>query len=87
MTISIERGGRWFHLARYHDFDANERGPQQLAAFLDLTIEDVFPISYDLLPHVNGDAKALRGVIQAKPNEVLTREQVIALAVPRPARR
>jgi len=84
-TLSVERGGTWFHLARYHDFDANERGPEQLATFLDLAVDDVFPISYDLLPHSKGDPKALRGTIQAKPSEVLTRDQIIALAVPRPA--
>ncbi len=86
MTLSVERGGSWFHLARYHDFDASERGPEQLAAFLDLTVDDVFPISYDLLQHAKGDPKALRGTIQAKPPEVLTRDQIIALAVPQPVR-
>jgi len=36
VTISIERNGRWFHLARYHDADYAETGPQALARFLGL---------------------------------------------------
>jgi len=86
ITLSIERGGRWFHLARYHDFDAGERGPEQLSAFLHLPIDEIFPISYDLVPYSKGDPNALRGRILAKPSEVLTRDQIIALAVPRPLR-
>jgi len=84
IAISLEREGRWFHLARYHDFDVAERGPQQLAAFLGLRVEDVFPIAYDLLAYAKGDPRALKGSVPVKPDEVLTRDQIIALAVPRP---
>jgi len=82
LTLSVERDGRWFHLARYHDFDADERGPKQLAAFLDLAVDDVFPISYDLRSYVKGASEALHGTIPAEPAERLTRAEVIALAVP-----
>jgi hypothetical protein len=34
LTVSVERDGRWFHLARYHDFDSADRGPAALARFL-----------------------------------------------------
>ena len=27
LTLSLERDGKWFHLARYHDFDFDTRGP------------------------------------------------------------
>src|SRR5262245_18919500 len=50
VTISIEDSGRWFHLARYHDHDYAARGPSQLARFLRLSQEAVFPIRYDLRP-------------------------------------
>jgi hypothetical protein len=42
LTISIERSGAWFHLARYHDVDHGTRGPSALAQFLGLGIQDVF---------------------------------------------
>ena len=43
VTVSIERDGRWFTLARFHDFDYPERGPEALARFLSLSIDEVFP--------------------------------------------
>ena len=34
LSLSLFVNGRWFHLARYHDFDARMRGPGWLAAAL-----------------------------------------------------
>jgi len=82
LTLSVFREGRWFTMARYHDFDANERGPEALAAFLGLRVEDVFPISYDISRCSLGDPAALVGNIAKEPREKLTRAQIIALAVP-----
>lgn len=82
VTVSIERDGRWFHLARYHDYDYGERGPEQLADFLGTRVEAVFPIEYDLRAFALGDANALVGAIAREPAERLTRAQIIALAVP-----
>jgi len=82
LTLSVERDGSWFHLARYHDFDADKRGPIQLAAFLGLAVHDVFPISYDLRSYVKGASAALHSTIPAEPVERLSRAEVIALAVP-----
>lgn len=36
LTLSVERDGRWFTLARYHNFDIAEYGPDALAKFLGL---------------------------------------------------
>jgi hypothetical protein len=83
LTISIFRSGKRFTMARYHDFDWNRRGPQALADFLEMGIEDVFPISYDLRPLCVGDPAALVGTIEAEPTDKLTRAQIIALAVPK----
>jgi len=82
ITISLEREGRWFHLARYHDFDVAERGPKQLAAFLGFSVDEVFPIAYDLSAYAKGDPQVLKGTVPIKPDEVLTRDEIIALAVP-----
>jgi hypothetical protein len=48
LTLSIERGGKWFYLARYHDFDFASQGPEALARFLGLDVDDVFPITVDV---------------------------------------
>lgn len=85
LTLSMFRNDDWFTLARYHDVDYRRRGPTALAAFLDLPVERVFPIRYDVRRSVVGLEEALAGVIRAEPVDPLTREQVIALAVPKRA--
>ena len=83
LTLSVFRpDGSLFQLARYHDYDAAERGPTELAEFLGLPLDGVFPISYDLSGIVAGSPDVLRGTIAAKPRERLTRAEIIALAVP-----
>jgi hypothetical protein len=82
LTLSIERGEQWFHLARYHDYDYAENGPDALARFLGLPVDDVFPISYDISRYVKGDPAALSGKILEEPREKLTRDEIISMAVP-----
>jgi hypothetical protein len=82
LTLSVRDRDRWFTMARYHDFDAADRGPLALAAFLELPVEAVFPITYDISGSCIGDAGALIGTIDEHPRERLTRAQIIALAVP-----
>jgi hypothetical protein len=82
LTLSVHKGGQWFALSRYHDFDYDEHGPAALAAFLGLEVDDVFPITFDLRGLVKGDSAALAGSIQKEPRERLTRSEIIALAVP-----
>ena len=82
LTLSLERDGKWFHLARYHDHDYAERGPEALSRFLGLKIDDVFPIAYDLRIYVEGDLAALVGEVPRKPRQKLSRAELVALAVP-----
>jgi len=82
VTLSLERAGQWFHLARYHDPEYAERGPEALARFLGLPLDDVFPISYDVRQYANGQEAALVGKVLKEPRERLTRAEIIALAVP-----
>ena len=82
LTISIERDGKWFALARYHDFDYSDRGPEALSRFLGLQIDDVFPISFDVRRYAQGAPAALAGNVLKEPREKLSRPDIIALAVP-----
>jgi hypothetical protein len=82
ITLSVERDGIWFTMARYHDIERKERGPQALAKFLRLRIDEVFPISYDISRFSLGDPAALVGTLDKEPQEKLTRAQIIGLAVP-----
>jgi hypothetical protein len=83
LALSIERDGKWFHLSRYHDFDYDTRGPEALANFLGLVVDDVFPISYDLARFVEGNPAALVGQVAKKPKQRLSKEELIALAIPK----
>ena len=84
LTLTIERAGQWFELARYHDVDYKQHGPIQLAEFLGLGIDDIFPVSYDLRAYSEGVADALLGVVRKEPRERLNRDELLALAVPPP---
>ena len=81
ITLSIERDGDWFSLARYHDFDYADRGPDALARFLDLSVDEVFPICFDIRRFAQGDPAALAACIQKEPTERLSRAEVIAMGV------
>jgi hypothetical protein len=81
-TISLERDGHWFHMARYHDYDYDERGPEAVARFLGLPPEEVFPIAVDLRRAVRSDDTAtLVFEIELDPGEKLSRDEIISLAV------
>lgn len=82
VTISIERSGSWFHLARYHDHEYRENGPQALADFLHLGIDEVFPIAYDARGCVKGRPATAKGLIQKEPRIRLSRPEIIQKAVP-----
>jgi len=82
ITLSVLRKGKWFVLARYHDFDYKQRGPHQLATFLGLKVNDVFPIKYDISAYAKGDHRSLAGIVEKEPKHTLTRAEIIALAVP-----
>ena len=59
VTLRIHRDGAWFDLARYFDPDPVERGPEALAHFLGLPVDEVFPISFDVREYVEGQPPAL----------------------------
>lgn len=81
LTASLLCPQGWFHLARYHDFDYSERGPAALAAALGRPLNDVFPIAYDIRAFAHGDADVVMGSISAEPVEVLSRAELIQLAL------
>jgi hypothetical protein len=82
LTLSIEQNGRWFALARYHDLDYVHRGPDSLSRFLGMSVDQIFPISYDVTPYADGDPAALIGSVNKEPRERLSRAELIAMAVP-----
>lgn len=82
ITLSIERGGVWFSLARYHDHDFSERGPDALAQFLGMKVDSIFPIVVDVRKYLQGNPDALVFEVLKEPKIKLSREEIIAMAVP-----
>ena len=79
LFLSIERGGEWFHLARYHDIGFPSRSPEALARFLGLQVDEVFPIYVDVRRYVRGDPAALTAIVLKEPQERLTRAELMSL--------
>ena len=78
LALSIYNG-RWIHLARYFDPTFEREGPAALAAALNLPIDDVFPITYDIRPHCWGNPLSLTGVIESEPRKRLTDSELMNL--------
>jgi len=81
LILSIERSGKWFHLARYQDFDFTARGPEALARSLGLGVDDIFPIAVDVRRYVGGDPATLTATVLKEPRERLTHEELTAMSV------
>ena len=81
LSLSIFGARECFYLSRYHDLGYATNGPAQLAAFLGLNVDEVFPIQYDVSAYSRGDAAALRGAIRSSPRERLSRSDLIEMAV------
>lgn len=81
ITLWIEKDGVWFELARYFDVDYHRRGPTQLACFLGMSEEDVFPITYDISQFATGDEIVVKGKIPSQPPERLTEDELIELSL------
>jgi hypothetical protein len=77
----LKPSGERFHLARYHDVAYKREGPEALAEFLGLSLEEVFPIEYDLSSIARGEPESVKGIIPLKPRVRLSRSELIALAV------
>lgn len=81
MTLWLEANGDWFELARYFDSEYRTRGPSQLAQFLGLGIDEVFPIFYDISRVATGHQDVLAGSIPARPEKELTEDELIDLSL------
>lgn len=76
LSISIEKDGKWFSLRRYFDPGHHRAGPDALAEFLGLDVNDVFPIAYDLRPYAIGEDAAIVGLIPREPRERLSKDEL-----------
>lgn len=82
LTISLFNDGEWFLLARYHDPNWSTDGPEALAEFFGFSMQEVFPIAYDLTSVASGNSRVLASVIPSEPAERLNRAEISRMAVP-----
>ena len=75
------KDGTMFHLARYHDIDADTRGPIACAAYFGLDVADVFPIAYDIDSVVIGVPASVCRKIPARPKRRLDDDELMRMAV------
>ena len=81
ITLTIIKDQERFDLARYHDVDYPRSGPESLAVFLSLSLDDVFPISYDISNVVSGHQGIIKGQIPKTVHNPLSREELMRLIV------
>ena len=74
-------GGEPFVLARYFDAGFDAAGPNALARFMGLPVEEIFPIAYDVSGVVAGDPGCTRGLVTREPEVRLTNEALMKLAI------
>lgn len=79
ISLTFFKGAQKFDLARCFDPDYDDRGPEALSRFLNLPVNEVFPISYDLTEFSEGTIEALKGKIENAPKLVLEPEQLLEL--------
>lgn len=80
LFVVIHKDDKKFPLARYFDSDP-KHSPAELAKFLKLSINDVFPISYDISKFVKAPMDIVKGQIPAVPYEKLSREELLQLTM------
>ena len=83
LVLSVWAPGGWYHLARYRDPDFERRGPSGLAAFLGLSVEQVFPISYDISKVCIGDPSVIVGQIPQVLSDLISEEDSMRLLMPK----
>ena len=75
-TVAVIKNQKKFRLNRYFDLDERRLyGPEQLAAFLGLPIDKVFPMTYDLSGLLESAPEIVRGRISIEPSERLSSEE------------
>ncbi len=70
-----------FILARYFDAWYDRAGPEALANFIGMSVEDIFPIAYDVSSLVTGNPLCTRGLITLEPEHRLTRKEMMKLVL------
>jgi len=82
VTITLfNPAGKAFPLARYHDIAHDTHGPDKLAEFMGLSLNDIFPIAYDISEVAVGDHDCVRREVPVAPRRLLSRSEIIELAI------
>ena len=82
VTITVfNREGKTFPLARYHAIAHDTYGPDKLAEFMGLSVDDIFPIGYDISDVAAGDHDSVRREVPVAPRRLASRSEIIEMAI------
>lgn len=73
--------GKAFPLARYHDIALDTYGPERLAAFMGLSVNEIFPIEYDISELAIGDRDSVCRVVRLAPRRKLSRSEILEMII------
>jgi hypothetical protein len=73
LGLSIWHENGWFHLVR--SYESARMSPAALAARLGLTVEQAFPIAYDISGWAKGLPEVVRGEVSPEPEPRLSEEE------------
>lgn len=81
VSARLDVSGDWFDLGRYFDADYEDRTPTRFSEKLDLSVDEVFPISYDLSSIVAGTHESTCGQILARAEPELPLSKLMKFIV------
>jgi hypothetical protein len=81
ITLTLKLGRAWFSLARYHDFDYEQRSPAALSKVLRMDINEIFPSAFDVRKLVYRGKASAHGLIPKEPVKRLSEDELLDLAV------
>lgn len=76
VTISIFVNEKLVHLSRYHDVDSEHNTAEVFSKSLGKSVEQVFPILYDISDYLIGQTECVRNYVSLKHPKQLSREEL-----------
>lgn len=80
-SARLDVSGEWFDLGRYFDADYEDRTPRHFSELMGLSVNEAFPISYDLSSVAIGTQESLVGEIPAVVERQLPLSELMKFVV------
>jgi len=81
LALSIVHNDKKLPLARYFDPTFARLGPESFAKLLNYSVDDVFPISYDISKYVIAPEEITKGKILKEPKQRLSKDELMKMVL------